>query len=87
MSVLSLSLVVTQWNAETSICSECLPNPPAWNAHCLDDADHHLGHEHEEEGHEVEGAIRPAMWGEQMYNNITKGCKRLILRNIQEYRC
>ena len=62
MSVLSLSLVAQhQGNAETSVWSECLPNPPAWDAYCLDDADHNLGHEHEEEGHEVEGAIRPAM--------------------------
>lgn len=38
----------------------CLPHSPAWNANSLDDTDHHLGHEDEEESHEVEGAVSPA---------------------------
>lgn len=40
--------------------SSSLPHSPTRNANSLDDADHHLGHEDEEEGHKVEGAISPA---------------------------
>lgn len=40
--------------------SAFLPHSPARNADCLDDADHHLRHEDEEESHEVEGAVGPA---------------------------
>lgn len=40
--------------------SASLPHSPARNADCLDDADHDLCHEDEEESHEVEGAVGPA---------------------------
>lgn len=40
--------------------SSFLPHSPARNADCLDDADHNLRHEDEEESHEVEGAVGPA---------------------------
>lgn len=41
------------------------PHSPTRNANRLDNADHHLGHEDEEEGHEVEGAISPAGRGQR----------------------
>lgn len=37
-----------------------LPHSPAWNTHSLNDTDHNLGHEDEEERHKVEGAVSPA---------------------------
>lgn len=37
-----------------------LPHSPARDAHSLDNTDHHLGHEDEEESHEVERAVSPA---------------------------
>lgn len=40
--------------------SAFLPHSPARNANRLDDADHDLRHEDEEEGHEVERAVGPA---------------------------
>lgn len=40
-----------------------LPDAPARDSHSLDDADHQLGHEGEEEGHEAEGAVCPAREG------------------------
>lgn len=40
-----------------------LPDTPARDPHGLDDADHQLGHEGEEEGHEAEGAVCPAREG------------------------
>ena len=42
-----------------------LPDAPAWDAYTLNDADHHLGHEHEEERHEVERAVSPKKGGEE----------------------
>lgn len=42
------------------ICSKFLPHSPTWNANSLDNTDHHLGHEDEEESHKVEGAVGPA---------------------------
>ena len=40
-----------------------LPDAPARDSHRLDNADHQLGHEGEEEGHEAEGAVCPAREG------------------------
>lgn len=40
-----------------------LPDPPSRDPHCLDDADHQLGHEGKEEGHEAEGTVCPAREG------------------------
>lgn len=40
-----------------------LPDAPARDSHCLDNADHQLGHEGEEEGHEAERAVCPAREG------------------------
>lgn len=40
-----------------------LPDPPSRDPHCLDDADHQLGHEGEEESHEAEGTVCPAREG------------------------
>lgn len=37
-----------------------LPNSPTWNSNSLDNTDHHLGHEDEEESHKVERAVGPA---------------------------
>lgn len=37
-----------------------LPDSPAWDAHCLDNTDYNLGHEHEEKGHKIERAVSPA---------------------------
>lgn len=44
----------------TIFTSIFLPHSPARNADCLDDADHNLRHEDEEESHKVEGAVGPA---------------------------
>lgn len=44
--------------------SKLLPHSPAWNTNRLDNTDHHLGHEDEEESHKVERAVGPA-WREQ----------------------
>ena len=51
-----------------------LPHSPTRNTHSLDDADHHLGHEDEEEGHKVEGAIGPA--GRQKWPSGQMWCGR-----------
>lgn len=45
----------------------CLPDSPARNSNCLDNADNQLSHEGEEESHEAEGTVRPT--GEK--RNIT----------------
>lgn len=42
------------------------PHSPTGNANRLDNADHHLGHEDEEEGHKVERAVSPAGRGERL---------------------
>lgn len=51
---IELVFVPTAWSS---------PDTPARNPHGLDDADHQLGHEGEEEGHEAEGAVCPAREG------------------------
>jgi len=37
-----------------------LPNSPSWDSNSLNDTDHHLRHEDEKEGHEVERTVCPA---------------------------
>lgn len=43
---------VIRWRADS-------PVPPAWDAHSLDDEDHHLAEKHEEEEEEADGAVGP----------------------------
>lgn len=51
-----------------------LPDSPAWDAHCLDNADHNLSHEYEEKCHEVEGAVSPEKKGKaRSHNNNNMG--------------